>query len=256
VEEAINRGFRVIGFSSHAPTPCHNPWAMKEECVKIYLKTIEDLKKVYKDKIEIYTGLEIDYLNSDRRSIFEKYHLDYQIGSIHLAHDLKNNTYYSIDGSEKEFKKTLMEFFTGDIQRFVYWYYSQVIKMLEQHKPQILGHLDVIKKHNTEKKYFSEDEEWYKYQLHKTLDVVKRNGTIVEVNTGGMVRGFIKETYPSKWVIEECKKRDIQIMVNSDAHAVKDIDGYFELAYSILKEAGYREVTILQNGCWKKEVIK
>lgn len=255
VEEAIRKEFKIIGFSSHAPIPFDSTWTMKEENVIHYLDAIGKLKIEYKDRIEIYTGFEIDYFDGDSRDIFNKYDVDYQIGSVHFFSDHINNTYYSVDGNDEDFKRTLNEYFDGNIEDLVCSYYEQLIKMIEQHQPDILGHLDVVKKNNGNERYFSEQEEWYITQVHKLLDVIKQHGTIVEVNTGGITRGYIKEPYPSKWILKECKKKGIDVMVNSDAHSVEFIDGYFDLAFSYLKEVGYSEVMVLQNGKWDRVKI-
>jgi histidinol-phosphatase (PHP family) len=255
VEEAIKRGFKVIGFSSHAPIPFDSVWTMKEESVEPYLDTISKLKEEYKDRLEIYTGLEIDYFDGDNRDIFNRYQIDYQIGSVHFFSDHVNNTYYSVDGSDEDFKRTLNEYFDGDIKSLVRTYYKQLAKMIEQHQPDILGHLDVIKKNNDSEKYFSEQEQWYIDEIYKMLDVVKHHGTIVEVNTGGITRGYIKEPYPSKWILKVCKDKGINVMVNSDAHSVKHIDGCFDLAYSYLREVGYKKIMVLQNGSWEKRIL-
>ncbi|MDF2546933.1 MAG: hisK [Anaerosolibacter sp.] len=252
VEEAIKKGFKVIGFSSHAPIPFDSVWTMQEENVVKYLDTIRKLEIEYKDRIEIYTGLEIDYFDGDVRDIFNLYDIDYHIGSVHFFSDHCNDTYYSVDGSDDDFKRTLNEYFDGDIKRLVCAYYKQLIKMIELHQPDVLGHLDVVKKNNGDGRYFSEQEQWYIDQVDILLDVVKQYGTIVEVNTGGITRGYIKEPYPSKWILKACKEKGIDVMVNSDAHSVKYIDGCFDLAYSYLKEVGYREVVILNNGIWEK----
>ncbi len=250
VEEAIKKGFSVIGFSSHTPVPIDNCWTMKEERMQEYLDNIEELKKEYSEKIEIYTGLETDYFEGDNRNIFNTYKVDYQIGSVHFLKDYKTNNYYTVDGNKEDFEKTLYECFEGDIKQFASNYYHQIIKMLEEYTPEILGHLDVIKKNNGDGKYFLEEEQWYRELIEKVLDVVKDKGIIVEVNTGGITRGYIQEPYPSKWILAECKKREIPVMVNSDAHSVENIDGCFDLAYSILKEVGYRELAILKDGKW------
>ena len=57
---------------------------MKDARVEDYLKTIGVLKVEYKDKIEIYTGLEVDFIKNDTRKIFEKYKVDYTIGAVNL----------------------------------------------------------------------------------------------------------------------------------------------------------------------------
>lgn len=52
-----------------------------------YLAEIDRLKKKYSDRLEIYTALEIDYLDETYNPsvpYFQELPLDYRIGSIHF----------------------------------------------------------------------------------------------------------------------------------------------------------------------------
>lgn len=252
VEQAIGRGMKAIGFSSHAPLPFPNDWTMKDGDVQPYLDAIHALKREYHGEIEIYTGLEVDFFEDDRRrNIFKRYKTDYQIGAVHIFPDPLGDAAFSIDGTREEFEETLKILFAGDIESFVESYYRQLVAMLERHKPDILGHLDVIKKNNGDGIYFSEDDYWYRSAVLELLDVVKAKRTIVEVNTGGMIRGYTQEPYPSPWILAECQRREIPVMINSDAHAAEFIDAYFDQAAALLKEAGYTEHMVMLGGKWQ-----
>ena len=58
IQAAIGEGFVSLGFSGHSPLPYENDWAMKEEDLPLYLKTLADLGEKYQDKIEIVSGIE------------------------------------------------------------------------------------------------------------------------------------------------------------------------------------------------------
>ncbi|HOP75508.1 MAG TPA: histidinol-phosphatase HisJ [Bacillota bacterium] len=255
VEAAIEKGFKVLGFSSHAPIPFESEWNMAESRMDDYLRTVAALKEEYRGRIDIYTGLEIDYFEGDGRKVFIDYPVDYIIGSVHFFADISNRRYYSIDDTEAEFQKTLQVLFNGDIKRLVSSYYQQVAEMIKRHRPPIVGHLDVIKKNNGNGKYFSESETWYREWIDGVLDVIQSHGTIVEVNTGGISRGYIQEPYPSLWILKRCRQREIPVMITSDAHNPKHLDASFDLARSCLKEAGFNEQCILQANTWKRVAL-
>lgn len=240
----------AVGFSSHAPIPFPNDWTMTDDRVQPYLDAVNELKREYSGKIEIYAGMEIDDFEGDERDLFHRYPLDYRIGSVHLFPDPAGGGYFAIDGSEEEFQRALNLRFAGDMRVFGESYYRQLASMLERYRPEIVGHLDVIKKNNGDGKYFSGQEEWYSRAVSDFLDVAAKQGTIVEVNTGGIIRGYTKETYPSPRILAECRKREIPVMINSDAHAAQWIDGYFDLAVAVLKDAGYRRVMTMHEGKW------
>ncbi len=252
VEQAIAKGFKHLGFSSHAPLPFETVWNMKESSVESYLDTVQKLKQEFKEDIEIYCGMEIDFFESDNGKLFNKYDLDYVIGSVHFFRTAADETCYGIDGGDDDFRRTLNDYFKGDMRAFVKAYYGRIQDMVRLCKPAVLGHFDIIKKSNRDEKFFSEKEGWYREAVQETLLAVKESGTILEINTGAMIRGFLSVPYPSDWILHECKRLDIPITINSDTHAPENLDGYFDLAFSMAREAGYTEQVILKNGIWQK----
>src|SRR5690554_1858386 len=124
--KAIELGFDAIGFSSHAPLPFYSEYVMEDSKVKDYLYELNELKNKYKNKLQVYTGLEIDYLPGimgPDSSKFKTLNLDYTIGSVHYIHISGTDQYFSIDESEDMFNKILVNVFDGDIKEFIKKYY-------------------------------------------------------------------------------------------------------------------------------------
>lgn len=240
VIEAIERGFKSLGFSSHAPLKEDNDWTMKQASLDNYLNTIDDLKKRYGSRINIYKGMEIDYYPDENRfETFSECNLDYSIGAVHLL--LYKGMYYSVDSSPKDFEYVTNEVF-GSIEKFVRLYYKTVRDLISQGGFQILGHIDLIKKYNKGNRFFSETESWYIEEVISTLDLLSRKGTIMEVNTGAIARGLQDSAYPSEWILREAFNRDIKICLNSDAHSPENIECDFKNSLEILREVGYEEL--------------
>ena len=89
---ALSEGFTSYGFSSHAPLPFSTAWTMEWDIMDGYLSEFHRLKEKYAGRIELYIGLEIDYLNeASNPSIarFRELPLDYRIGSVHLLYNDK-----------------------------------------------------------------------------------------------------------------------------------------------------------------------
>ena len=243
VIEAINRGFSSIGFSSHAPLKEENNWTLKDDDLDNYLKEINSLKTKFRNKIKIYVGLEIDFYPDENRFLtFKKCNLDYSIGSVHMLKPSGFNKYYSIDESKDEFENVLKNVFKGSIKDFTICYFTTLRALITQGGFNILGHIDLIKKFNKDFTYFTETEDWYKTEVLKTLDFISTTNIIVEMNTGALSRGVHDTPYPSFWILEECKKRDIKICLNSDAHAANNLECYFEESIKILKKCGYNKL--------------
>lgn len=250
VISAVSKGFKVFGFSAHAPVIFESDWNMKQERFDEYIRTIGHLKEKYKGTIEIYTGLETDYYPGciDWRI---KNGIDYTIGAVHFLRDNRAGTYMPIDGSREEFEDGLKYVFDNDIRSLVKAYFGQVREMLMKMPPNIVAHLDVIKKNNGTGVFFSEEDDYYREEVMKTLEIISLSNTIVEVNTGGISRGYMKEPYPSKWILEVCLDMDIPVMVNSDSHHPDNIDFYYEEAHNLLKGIGYRHQRILSDNEWR-----
>ena len=61
VKGAIEKGFHSLGFSGHGYTSWWSEYCMTEEGTKQYKEEIKRLKEVYKDQIDLYCGLEMDF---------------------------------------------------------------------------------------------------------------------------------------------------------------------------------------------------
>ena len=73
VEEAIKEGFEVIGFSDHSPYLFKNGYVSRIRMtmyqLEDYVKTIEALKKEYREDITIFLALEMEYFPRKSGSI-------------------------------------------------------------------------------------------------------------------------------------------------------------------------------------------
>ena len=250
VTEALKKGFFALGLSSHAPIPFAADWTLNPGNKKEYYRTIDLLKDKYKNSIQIYKGLEIDYFQGDDRNAFLEDDLDYTIGSIHFINKEGKKEYYSVDGSLKDFEKALNICSDRSIKKLVRRYYELLLEMLGKNRFGILGHLDIVKKHNLHNRYFNEQEHWYADLVKDVIKMAAEYDVVVEVNTGGIARGYTEEVYPSPWIIRECQKRGVPVTLCSDAHSPDALDFYFAEAKSIIKSAGYDEIWGIKNKEW------
>jgi len=72
----------------------------------------------------------------------------------------------------------------------------------EQACPDVVAHLDRIKKLNRGNLYWNEGAAWYRNQLGITLETIAQAGCIMEVNTKGYYLGETDETYPGSWALQ------------------------------------------------------
>jgi histidinol-phosphatase (PHP family) len=258
IETAIEKGMKVLGFSSHAPLPFETKWNLPESNLALYCDTINSLKSEFKNRIDILLGMEIDFITGvtgPNNPLFSNLGLDYRIGSVHFAGRFNNGNYWNgthwaVD-DPNTFARGLSEIWGNDIKKLVCEYYRLVRLMVQTECPDIIGHLDVIKINNGEGIYFSEDDSWYKDEIEKTLEAISKSDAVIEVNTGGIGKGIIKEPYPSGWILEKCFKLNIPVMINSDAHKPENLTSWFESAAQLLLDVGYKELRLPTGDGWR-----
>lgn len=257
VQKAISKGFSSLGFSCHTPFIVEDDWHMRKEDFPYYIEELYRLKGVYKDRIELYSGLECDYIEQTGELIGSEYvdKLDYTIGSVHAMYHKESGSYLSFDGPIEEFNTLLRDNFQGDIQAFVLHYYHLQEEMIRQHKFDILGHCDLIKKHNKENLFFDPSSSWYQKIVHRFLKTAAKHHTRIEVNTGGMARGATKEVYPSPYMLGICNEYGIKVTLNSDAHQKDGLDFFFSGADDLLVQIGYKSIDVLYHGFWQEVPI-
>lgn len=258
VKQAIELGFRCLGFSGHSPLPFENVFAIPNDKLLDYAREIRRLQALYKDQIDIYLALEYDYIPGmlDDFSVFEEQiKPDYIIGSIHLVRNGNTGDLWFTDGPKRQtYDEGLNNIFGGDIKRGVKAFYNQTNQMIETQKFDIVGHLDKIKMHNQDR-FFSENEPWYVALIDETLDLVKSKRLILEVNTRGIYKKRCNALFPGIELLKKIRKMDIPITLSSDAHAPDELNAYMPEAIETLRNLGFKELVSLQKGKWESVKI-
>lgn len=250
IEKAKQLHLKALGFSSHAPVPFDCAWCMKANRLDDYLSSIQNLK-AHTHSIEIYSGLEIDFIPETIGPRQFSNRLDYTIGSIHFVDRYENGKHWEIDGPHAGFLDGLEKIFQNDYQRAFTRYFELTREMIEQDCPTVIGHLDKMKIQNEGNKFFSENETWYQQQVKETILAIAKTNAIVEVNTRGIYQKKSDTTYPSPWILELLLEANIPVTLSSDAHHADDLVNQFENSARLLGEIGFKKIHILYHGEWK-----
>jgi histidinol-phosphatase (PHP family) len=247
----LQAGSKSIGFSSHAPLPFNTPWAMPEDQLQRYLDEINHLKKEHEKTIELYAGLEVDYIPGLLAPTnFNQ--LDYTIGSIHFVDAFPDGRHWEIDGLHSLFLEGLHALFNNNPRQAWGRYFELTREMIRQAPPTILGHLDKMKIQNLNSTFFDEQDLWYREEIKQTLDSLKGTDIIVEVNTRGLYQKKSATTYPSPWILAQIKAAGIPITLSSDAHHPGQLFGQFSETAGLLKSIGFKKIKILLHGKWSE----
>ncbi|AMD94182.1 histidinol-phosphatase HisJ [Leptotrichia sp. oral taxon 847] len=246
--KAIGKNFISIGLSGHSYVYFDKEPNMSLDGTLKYIEEMKFLKEKYKNKIQVYIGIEADFYSGFNPKVDKNLGLDYRIGSVHYVKDKVKDEYYCVDATPEILAYAIKNYDNGDEKSLILAYYNNIIEMIHTQKPDILGHLDLVRKFNSDGRYFDENSEWYNRKVDEVLDEIAKADIIVEINTGGISRGWTKTPYPSVSILEKIFKRNIPITLSSDAHTVENIDYYFRESVEIAKKVGFKSLKIMRDG--------
>jgi histidinol-phosphatase (PHP family) len=252
-ESAIRKGMPRLGFSGHNVLPFPTSWTMPAERLAGYLQEVRALRERYGERVEIVLGMEVDFIpgiTSPRAPRIQELGLDYTVGSVHFIGPADGDHEWTVDGPPEEMEDAVRDGFGGETRRAVEQYYRLLALMAETAPPDIVGHFDLVKKNNRDGRWFREDAPWYRAAVRHALEAVRTSGSVLEVNTGGVVRNTSGAFYPSPWIMQEAWEMAIPVVINADAHHPDQIDGKFAEAAALLRDAGYREQRQLTLDGW------
>jgi len=241
VLSALSHGFSSIGFSSHAKQVFDHRYAMDDEREKNYIAEIRRLQRKYAGQIRIWLGTELDLFCCAERSNF-----DYVIGSYHLIP--MADRIQGVDNTKARLIEIRDEVFGGDGVAMAEEYFRYYGAYIFAQRPNIAGHMDLIRKNNMEGDVFDEEDPRYRKAALNALEMVRKSGAIVEVNTGAMARYGAKTPYPARFLLEEWLKMGGEVMLSSDCHYAENImTGYAE-SVDLLLSVGFKTVRVLGRG--------
>ena len=258
VRQAVEKGYTAWGYSSHAPVPFASKWNMSSEKLPEYLEELTRIKSDYSGKIQVYKGLEIDYIEGiwgSRQSGLNNLPIDFTIGSVHYIGKFPDGSHFCFDGQPEGFFEGIELLYQNDFRKAITTYYHAEMRMAEVDNPDIIGHMDKIKMHNTFRPYLNEEDKWYASLVEETLEVIRQKGNMVEVNTRGLYKHTPPLLYPGKWVLESILRKKIPILLNSDAHHPDEIDSGFAYAAELLLEIGFQSLRVLIDGKWQDKAF-
>lgn len=252
-EAAVRKGMPRLGFSGHNVVPFPAAWTMPAEDLPSYLADVREVKRDWSGRLEVFLGMEVDYIpgvSSPADPSLRGLGLDYVIGSVHFVEPADGAWDWTVDGADGEFEKGVAVCFGGSVRRLVEAYFGRVGEMAAASRPDIVGHFDIVKKNNRDGRFFSEEEPWYRAAALGALETVAAAGSILEINTGGIVRNTSGALFPSPFLLREALRLEIPVMVTADAHRPEHLDGHFRETAALLRELGFRSQRQLTSRGW------
>ncbi len=227
---AIERGMDTLGFSFHSYTAFDPSYCIRDYYA--YIREYELLKRKYDGRIFLLNGVELDYFG-ERPSV-----CDYVIGSVHYLEE--NGRRFPVDLSAGAFSKVVRAVYRGDAFAAAERYYSQLSAMVDEVRPDIVGHFDLITRFNSGGAFFDENSARYVRAAEGAVSALPQ-GTVVEVNLGRFFKGE-GDIYPSVKLLPALMERGCRFMLSSDAHCAEAIGYAFDETCQRLKKLGVKSL--------------
>lgn len=251
VRSAVDAGFAAYGVSSHAPLHFPVQWTLSKETVPAYLDEIARLKREYAGKIEIYAGMEIDYIdeaNNPASGYFRNLPLDFRIGSIHWVYTPEGRL-VDTDTSSENFRNLVNSEFHGDFKRVAGAYFEASMRMVELGGFDFIGHANKIGYNLWTCDPRLRESDWYRSKLADLFALIAEKGLTVEINTKNFPRAGC--FYPDVKDWEYIKRWNLPVVVNSDTHRPNLVNAGRPEALQLLRSFGFRTVRQLVQGKWQ-----
>ncbi|MBR3015639.1 MAG: histidinol-phosphatase HisJ family protein [Clostridia bacterium] len=246
-KRAYELGFISLGFTSHAPQTFDPGYCIPPEQEDAYKAEISAVKKEYKGRMAVYTGVERDLYSCCSTEGY-----DYFIASVHYFL-LPDGHHCPIDASPDRLKKYVDEQCGGNGLEMARRYFCLLRDyVLSSHSP-VIGHFDLLRKNNAVLHLYDENGAAYRDLSLDCLRPLADTGALLEVNTGAMARGYLSTPYPSPTLLKAWKEWGGEVIINSDCHDARYLTAGYDDAEALLQSLGYdHAVRLGRDTLWER----
>jgi histidinol-phosphatase (PHP family) len=242
IEQAITLGLQKICFTDHMDYDYPAMQGGRDFVFDMeeYTKKIAEMKKRYRGRIEIRTGVELGlqpHLKERLNSLLQSHTFDFVIGSSHLVDHM--DPYYP----------TYWEGKTN--QEGIHRYYESIIENCNAFDGfHVYGHLDYIIRYAPIKPEEKTVDSYGDYTdvLDECLKTILSHDRGIEVNSAGFKYG-LGHPHPSPNLLKRYRELGGELItIGSDAHEPKHLCYDFDRVADLLKEIGFRYYAVFVQG--------
>jgi histidinol-phosphatase (PHP family) len=247
VETAIARGFTHYGLSEHCPRDRPQDLYPEEHdlgpdglaaAFAAYTAEAFVLRDRFADRIELVVGFETERLPpgswaARMRELRARAPFEYVVGSVH-----------DVDGTYVDYTAEL----TAELAQRVGGrdalharYFDAVADMVETLRPEIVGHIDLVRKFDGPEAGFSPA---VRPHIERALEAVAACGAVLDVNCGAHRRG-LSPVYPLPDILARAARMGIAVTLGDDSHGVSSVGIGLDASLQAIAAAGYREISYL-----------
>ena len=226
-EMAVSKGLDGIIFTCHCPLPdgISPSVRMYDSDWPDYVDRIAQTREKYAGQLDVRMGLESDYLpglEPRLEALHAREPLHYVLGSVHpQLQDYKDL------------------YFRDDWPAFQRQYFTSLAEAAETGLFDCISHPDLVKNLAPDAYDLPELLD----HIRAMLDRIAETGIAMELNTSGLNK-TVPEMNPGPEILKEMRQRDIPVVVGADVHVTERVAAEFPLAYDLLEQAGYTEITV------------
>lgn len=247
---AVAAGYAIFGVSEHAPRS-EARFLYREEVERgwdtarlaadfaAYAEASRELVESFAGRLTILRGFEIEVVPgatwaAEMAEHRRRHGFDYVVGSVHHVDEIQ------IDGPPGDFARAVEG--RGGLEALAVAYYEAVAAMVETLRPEVVGHLDLVRK--LAEPHGSVDTPAARRAAERALEAVAATGGILDVNTAGLRTG-LAHPYPAPWIVERARAMGIGFCFGDDSHGPEQVGAGIEEARQYLLALGVREVEVL-----------
>ena len=223
VLQAIQSGFKRIGFTDHSFVSFDAPYCMPYECYDAYKKEAGRLKDKYAGKIDILCGIEQDFYSDYPAEGF-----DYIIGSVHFIK--MGDEYIGVDWGGEEGTRILLDaaekYFNGDIYALCEHYFETISNVVEVTNADIIGHFDVLKISNEQFPFFDPQNERYISAWKKAADILLKKEVLFEINVSPILSNTLSVPHPAPDIQSYIRDHGGRFLYTGDCHSTERLSGF------------------------------
>lgn len=259
---AVQVGYSTFGVSEHVPRVeqrflYDNERALGWDVEKLksdferYTQMLPALQAEFEDRIEVLFGFEAEVIPSQTYPPLMNAHrqnhpFDYMVGSVHYVREV------SIDGSLHTYEQAIET--CGGLENLAIEYYETVADMAQALKPEVVGHLDVIRKNAAP--YGSVETPAILRAAERALEAIRACGAILDLNLAGIRKG-LGTPYPAPWLLNKAHAMGVPFCFGDDSHSPSEVGDLLEEGRAYLLKHGITTITALtkRGGALEKRVI-
>ncbi|MER3401759.1 MAG: hypothetical protein C4337_00260 [Armatimonadota bacterium] len=254
LDAAVQAGYGVFGVTEHMPRlkpeylyagEIEKGWSVEtlKERFDAYARTIRTLAQEYEGRLTVLCGFETEVVPPASYAQWvahyrQQYGFDYCVGSVHHLDGVDMSS-----ESLPAFRQVVEGY--GGMAETAIAYYRKVAEMVQQVRPEVVAHLDLIRL--AAHRIGRETEvatPAVQQAAEETLSVIREVGSFVEINTAGWRKG-LRTPYPDQWVVQLGARMGILFCIGDDSHSTRQVGFGLEQARAYLLQNGVRTVHFL-----------